>query len=84
GLFPNTNQKPSIQYDTITPNMVVCDVIPNPPYTQFLKEAQKRGAKILDGLGMLVYQGAIAFKLWTGSDAPIEIMKKSLSKEFGI
>lgn len=84
GLFPNMNQKPSIQYDTITPNVVVCDVIPNPPQTQFLKEALKRGAKTLDGLGMLVYQGAIGFKLWTGLDAPVEIMKKALSKELGV
>lgn len=84
GLFPNTSQKPNIQYDTIRPNLVVCDVIPNPPHTQFLQEAEKRGAKTLDGLGMLVYQGAIGFKLWTGLDAPVKIMKKALSKEFGV
>ena len=69
---------------TIRPNLVVCDVIPNPPHTQFLQEAEKRGAKTLDGLGMLVYQGAIGFKLWTGLDAPVKIMKKALSKEFGV
>jgi len=84
GLFPNIDQKPKIQYDTILPSMTVCDVIPNPPNTQFLKEAQQRGSKTLDGLGMLVYQGAIGFKLWTGLDAPIEIMKKALLKEFEI
>jgi shikimate dehydrogenase len=33
---------------------------------------------------MLVYQGAIGFKLWTGLDAPVKIMKKALSKEFGV
>ena len=85
GLFPNIDQKPKIQYDTILPpSMTVCDVIPNPPNTQFLKEAQQRSSKTLDGLGMLVYQGAIGFKLWTGLDAPIEIMKKALLKEFEI
>lgn len=63
---------------------IVCDVIPNPPRTLFLAEAKKRGAKTLDGLGMLVNQGAIGFKLWTGVEAPVEVMKKALSREFGI
>jgi len=84
GLFPHSNQKPNILYDSIPKSSIVCDVIPNPPQTQFLKEAQSRGAKTLDGLGMLVYQGAIGFKLWTGRDAPIDIMKQSLKKEFGV
>jgi shikimate dehydrogenase len=64
--------------------MVVCDVIPNPPSTLFLREAANRGARTLDGLGMLVYQGAIAFKLWTGHDAPVDVMKQALVREFGL
>ena len=64
--------------------MIVCDVIPNPPFTLFLKEAQQRGANILDGLGMLVYQGMIGFRLWTGFDAPVEVMKEALKKALGI
>jgi shikimate dehydrogenase len=83
GLSPDINKKPDISYDSITDNMVVCDVIPAPT-TPFLLESQKRGAKILDGLGMLVYQGAIGFKLWTGNDAPVNVMHKALSKAFGI
>jgi shikimate dehydrogenase len=47
-----------------------------------LKEAQGRGAKCVDGLGMLVYQGAIGFKLWTGLEAPVEAMYKALEKAF--
>ncbi len=83
GLFPNIDDKPDIDYNTITANMIVCDVIPNPPQTPFLKEAAKRGAKTLDGLGMLVYQGAIAFKMWTGLDAPVEVMHQALAEAFG-
>lgn len=83
GLYPDITAKANIDYDTIKSGMMVCDVIPNPPHTLFLKEAQKRGAKILDGLGMLVYQGAIGFKIWTGVDASIEIMKTALMQEFG-
>jgi len=78
GLFPDTDAVPRVNFDTIRKGMIVCDVIPNPPHTRFLSEAEKRGAVTLDGLGMLVYQGAIAFKLWTGHDAPVAVMKKAL------
>jgi shikimate dehydrogenase len=81
GLAPDIHQKPDISYDSITGTMVVCDVIPAPA-TSFLRESEKRGAKILDGLGMLVYQGAIGFKLWTGFDAPVEVMHQALSRAF--
>ncbi|MDD3172325.1 MAG: shikimate dehydrogenase [Herbinix sp.] len=84
GLYPNVSSKADIDYDTIKPGMTVCDVIPNPPSTLFLEEAKKRGAKTLDGLGMLVNQGAIGFKIWTGMEAPVEVMKNALRQEFGI
>jgi len=84
GLYPNVTDKPNIDYATIKPGMVVCDVIPNPPQTPFLDEAAKRGARTLDGLGMLVNQGAIAFKMWTGHDAPVEAMRTALAAEFGV
>ena len=82
GLYPNVENRPELDYDTITDSMTVCDVIPNPPSTPFLKEAAMRGAKTLDGLGMLVYQGAIGFKMWTGLDAPVEVMHKVLKAAF--
>jgi shikimate dehydrogenase len=81
GLSPNVSEKPDINYNSINSKMVVCDVIPA-PITPFLKEAKDQGAKIVDGLGMLVYQGAIGFKLWTGLDAPVEVMHTALSKAF--
>jgi len=83
GLAPLSCEKPDVDYGSILPGMLVCDVIPA-PMTPFLKEAQKRGAKTLDGLGMLVYQGAIGFKLWTGLEAPVEAMYRALSKAFNI
>ncbi len=83
GLFPNINDKPDINYGSIKSGMVVCDVI-HTPITPFLNEARIRGAKIVDGLGMLVYQGAIGFKLWTGLDAPVKEMHLALSKAFGL
>jgi shikimate dehydrogenase len=83
GLFPNIHEKPELDYNSIDSKMVVCDVIPT-PMTPFLDEARQRGAKTVDGLGMLVYQGAIGFKLWTGLDAPVEPMYQALAKAFNI
>ena len=84
GLYPDTDQKPDIDYSTLHKSMVVCDVIPNHPNTLFLQEAQKTGARTFDGLTMLVNQGTLGFKMWTGEDASAKVMEDALKKEFGI
>lgn len=84
GLYPDVTARPEVDYDTITPSMVVCDVIPNPPRTPFLAQAEARGARTLDGLGMLVAQGAIGFKMWTGHEAPADVMRQALAEAFGL
>ena len=84
GLFPNVDQKPEIDYDSVTKDMVVTDVIFNDPNSLFLQESAKRGAKTIDGLGMLINQGALNFKLWTGVDPSYEVMRAVLMKEFGL
>ena len=53
---------------------LVYDVVYNPPETALLADAKKAGAQILGGLAMLVYQGAMSFEMWTGKEAPIDIM----------
>ncbi len=83
GLFPGVAAVPDVDFVTIQPGMVVCDVIPNPPRTRFLAVAEERGATTLDGLGMLVYQGAIAFTMWTGREAPTDVMHRALRDVFG-
>lgn len=77
GLYPDAGC-PDIAYEEITPDLIVQDVIPNPADTLFLQKARARGAKTFDGLSMLVYQGAIGFKLWTGLDVPVDVMKRAL------
>lgn len=77
GMYPNTD-KPDIDYSAIKPGTAVIDVVFEPAITPFLSEAEKHGAKIYDGLGMLVNQGAIAFGLWTGLKAPKAEMAKAL------
>ena len=84
GLYPDTDKKPEINYDSVLPSMTVCDVIFNDPNTLFLKEASDRGCKTIRGLEMLVNQGALNFSLWTGVEAPIDVMTTALKKEFGL
>lgn len=84
GLFPNVDQKPEINYDTITADMVVTDVIFNDPNSLFLRAAAAHGAHTINGLGMLVNQGALNFTLWTGEEAPLAVMTETLKREFGL
>lgn len=83
GLFPQVQEMPPIAMASIRNDLLVCDVIPNPPRTAFLSAAAAQGAGTLDGLGMLVYQGAIAFQMWTGVEAPIPVMRRALEQVFG-
>ncbi len=84
GLYPDTDQKPDIDYSTLHKGMTVCDVIPNHPNTLFLQEAKKIGARTFDGLTMLVNQGTLGFAMWTGVEATAKVMEDALKKEFGI
>lgn len=79
GLGSETARVP-IEPRSLQPDMVVADVIFNPPRTVFLREATERGCKTLDGLGMLVNQGAIAFKIWTGIDPEVGVMREALEE----
>ena len=81
-LFPNVEDVVPIDFATLRDGILACDVIPNPPNTPFLQRARQAGAVTLDGLGMLVYQGAIAFKLWTGEEASTEVMRRALEEVF--
>jgi len=82
GLHPNGHEMPDIDYDTITADMVVSDVVFNPVDPLFLQKAREHGAKTVSGIGMLVQQGALNFTYWTGSEAPVDVMYKALETEF--
>lgn len=69
-----------VDFSTVAPLCVVADVVFNPVDTQFLKAARARGCKTLDGLGMLVNQGAIAFKRWTGVDPDTGVMRDAVEE----
>lgn len=80
GLFPNVDQKLNIDFNTILPNMVVADGIHNPPLTHLLKTAKSKGCKTVNGVQMLVNQGVIGIKYWTGVDVDPQIMHAELVK----
>ena len=70
---PQEGQSP-LSLEVIPKGILVYDLVYNPWPTPLLRLAQKAGANTLGGLPMLVYQGAASFKLWTGREAPVEIM----------
>lgn len=83
GLYPDIQARVPLEIETLSPRMVVADVIPNPPETRLVRAARERGCKVLDGLGMLVNQGVIGFKYWTGIDADPAVMRRALEEVFG-
>jgi shikimate dehydrogenase len=80
GMHPNADVDPVIPGDWLRAGQLVCDLTYNPRDTVLLKAARAAGADVLDGTGMLVHQGAIAFEIWTGQPAPVETMRGALLK----
>ena len=64
----------------IKPSQFYFDACYNPAKTQFLLDAEEKGCRILNGLGMSLYQGAAQIELWTGQKAPVEVMRQELLK----
>jgi shikimate dehydrogenase len=80
GMLPHTDRSP-VQKDWLKPGMTVCDLTYNPWKTQLLLDAEARMCPILNGLGMVINQGARAFEIWTGMSAPVEEMKAIVMEE---
>jgi shikimate dehydrogenase len=78
GLYPNVNDKPPLDYDSIGKGVYVQDVIPNPAFTPFLREADRRGLRWQSGLNMLVNQAALNIVMWTGKQPNKDVMRKAL------
>ena len=79
----NGNQPLDIDVKSLKAHMVVADVIVDPPGTRFLRDAKSQGCTLIDGLGMLINQGVIGVKYWTGIDADPAVMRKKLEEIFG-
>lgn len=80
GMHPKID-KTLVRANMMRRGLVVYDIVYKPLRTKLLREARRAGGKTIDGLGMLVHQGALAFEIWTGKRAPIKIMKAAAKRE---
>jgi shikimate dehydrogenase len=82
GMSPNTSDSP-VPAGLLHGGLFVYDVIYNPIKTRLLRDAEAMGARVLSGVNMLVYQGAEAFKMWTGAEPPVGIMQRAVEERLG-
>ena len=83
GLFPDVDARIAVDTAGLKEGMVAADVIPNPPETNFVRDARAAGCKVIDGLGMLVNQGVIGVEYWSGISPDPGVMRKALEDVFG-
>ena len=74
-MSPNTGETP-VPAGLLGDGLTIFDVVYNPLKTRLLKEAEDAGAGAISGIEMLVWQGVLAFEMWTGIKAPVELMRK--------
>lgn len=83
GMSPDS-ERSIVPAELLSGIPAVVDIVYNPLPTRLLKDAASAGAKTIDGLDMLVWQGALAFKMWTGQEAPLDVMKHVAEKALGV
>jgi quinate/shikimate dehydrogenase len=81
GMAPKTDASIINDPSVFSKDLIVSDIIYNPKETRLLRLAKDAGLRTFNGMYMLLYQGAAAFKLWTGKDMPVEIIKKKFFSE---
>jgi shikimate dehydrogenase len=83
GMSGHSPSESPLHKTLFSKNMVVMDLIYNPLQTRLLKEAEQAGCKTIDGVSMLVHQGAISLEMWTGKKPPMEIMRNVVLESLG-
>jgi shikimate dehydrogenase len=83
GMWPDCEDSPWPDGLSIPSRWKVFDLVYNPLETRLLREARRAGARAIDGLGMLVWQGALAFELWTGEAPPVSLMRAAALEALG-
>lgn len=84
GLYPDIEGRINLDAASLSPGLVVADVITNPPRSPLIRDAAARGCVTLDGLGMVVNQGVIGIKYWTGVDVDAAVMRRTLEDLFRV
>lgn len=72
-----------VPHGVLRPDMVVVDIVYNPPRTKLLRQAEAAGARTIGGIDMLLWQGVLAFKRWTGLEAPVAVMRQAVVHKLG-
>ncbi len=80
GMAPHGDERLNLDVESLRTNLVVADVIVNPPNTLLLSDAKAKGCQVIDGLGMIVNQGILGVKYWTGITADAGVMRDALAK----
>ena len=83
GMTPHVDGVPWGPGLAFRPGQVVYDLVYNPPFTRLLRQADANGARAIGGLGMLIWQGVIAFQLWSGRRPPVEVMEAAALRQLG-
>ena len=83
GMDPHIDDEPIVRTEDMHEDLVVFDAVYNPNETVLLREAIEAGAKPVYGIKMLLYQGAESFRIWTGRDAPVDVMENALNEFLG-
>ena len=84
GMDPHIDDEPIAKAENMHDDLVVFDAVYNPNETVLLKEAIGAGAKPVYGIKMLLYQGAESFEIWTGKNAPVDVMEEALKKTLNL
>ena len=84
GLYPDLDARLNLNVDSLQASMVVADVIPNPLTTNLVRDAEGKGCTVINGLGMLVNQGVISIKYWTGEDVEPKPMHDRVMQVLGM
>ena len=79
GMSPEEERSPLEDAGCLHDGLVVLDIVYRPLRTRLLEQAEAAGARVVDGLGMLAHQGARAFEIWTGTPAPVDVMRRALT-----
>ena len=77
GMAPNAEACPIPDESFLPDGLIVSDIIYNPKETKLLTMAREKGLPYFNGTYMLLYQGAEAFRLWTGREMPVELIKNA-------
>jgi shikimate dehydrogenase len=84
GMHPKEDETPGDERWEMGGGSVLFDLVYNPPETKLMKWAKAKGLTAINGLGMLVRQGALSFNLWTEQDAPVDVMWKAAKEALGL